>query len=74
MECNANLRPVHSSERAAHFMKQEIFRSIEKQEIIYVRFGDLTAVTIKNVVFWDIKTLFVLHRRHLTSPLQSPAS
>jgi hypothetical protein len=31
-------------------------------------------VTMKNVVFWDIKPHFVLHRRHNTSPLQSPAS
>jgi hypothetical protein len=31
------------------------------------------AVTMKNVVFWDIKTQFVLHREHITSPLQSPA-
>jgi hypothetical protein len=29
---------------------------------------------MKNVVFWDIKTQFVPHRRHITSPLQSPAS
>jgi hypothetical protein len=29
---------------------------------------------MKNVVFWDIKTQFVLHRRHITSLLQSPAS
>jgi hypothetical protein len=29
---------------------------------------------MRNVVFWDIKTQFVLHRRHVTSPLQSPAS
>jgi hypothetical protein len=28
---------------------------------------------MKNAVFWDIKTQFVLHRRHITSPLQSPA-
>jgi hypothetical protein len=28
---------------------------------------------MKNVVFWDIKPQFVLHRRHITSPLQSPA-
>jgi hypothetical protein len=28
---------------------------------------------MKNVVFWDIKTHFVPHRRHITSPLQSPA-
>jgi hypothetical protein len=32
-----------------------------------------TAVTMKNV-FWDITTQFVLHRRHITSLLQSPAS
>jgi hypothetical protein len=29
---------------------------------------------MKNAVFWDIKTQFVLHRRHITSPLQSTAS
>jgi hypothetical protein len=29
---------------------------------------------MKNVVFWVIKSQFVLHRRHITSPLQSPAS
>jgi hypothetical protein len=28
---------------------------------------------MKNAVFWDIKTKFVLHRRHITSPLQIPA-
>jgi hypothetical protein len=28
---------------------------------------------MKSEVFWDIKTQFVLHRRHITSPLQSPA-
>jgi hypothetical protein len=33
-----------------------------------------TAVTMKNVVLWDIETQFVLHRRHITSPLQSSAS
>jgi hypothetical protein len=30
------------------------------------------AVTMKNAVFWDIKTQFIPHRRHITSPLQSP--
>jgi hypothetical protein len=38
-----------------------------------VRFEVLTAVTVKNVVFWDITTQFVLHKRHITSPLQSTA-
>jgi hypothetical protein len=28
---------------------------------------------MKNVV-WDIKTQFVLHRRHITSPLYCPAN
>jgi hypothetical protein len=39
----------------------------------FVRFEVLTAVTMKHVVFWDIKPQFVLHRRHFTSLLQSPA-
>jgi hypothetical protein len=40
----------------------------------HVRFEVFTAVTLKNAVFWDIKIQFVLHRRHITSLLQSPAS
>jgi hypothetical protein len=28
---------------------------------------------MRNAVFWDIKTQFVHHRRHITSPLQSSA-
>jgi hypothetical protein len=28
---------------------------------------------MKNAVTWDIKPQFVLHKRHNTSPLQSPA-
>jgi hypothetical protein len=27
-----------------------------------------TVVTLKNAVFWDIKTQFVPHRNHITSP------
>jgi hypothetical protein len=30
-----------------------------------VRFEVFTAVTMKNVVLWDIKPQFVLHRRHI---------
>jgi hypothetical protein len=37
------------------------------------KIDDFTAVAMKNAVFWDIRTQFVLHRRHMTSPLQSPA-
>jgi hypothetical protein len=28
---------------------------------------------MKKAVFWDIQTQFIPHRRHITSPLQSPA-
>jgi hypothetical protein len=42
--------------------------------VFYGRFEAFTAVTMKNVVFWDIKTHFIPHRRHITSPLHSPAS
>jgi hypothetical protein len=38
-----------------------------------VRSEVFTAVTMKNVLFWDIKTQFVLHRRHIAYPLQVPA-
>jgi hypothetical protein len=31
-----------------------------------------TAVPMKNVAFWDINTQFVPHRKHITSPLESP--
>jgi hypothetical protein len=36
------------------------------------RFEVLSAVTMKNAVFWDIKTEFVLHSAHITSLLQNP--
>jgi hypothetical protein len=39
-----------------------------------VKFEVLKAVTKKNGVFWDIKTQLVLHRKHITSQLQIPAS
>jgi hypothetical protein len=43
------------------------------RKVNVVRFEVFTAVTMENVVFWDIKTQFVLHRRHITSPLHSTA-
>jgi hypothetical protein len=38
-----------------------------------VRLVVLAAVTMKNVVYWDIETQFAPHKRHVTSPLQNPA-
>jgi hypothetical protein len=43
------------------------------KQIFSVRFEVLTAVAMKNAVFWDIKTQFVPHRKQITSPLESPA-
>jgi hypothetical protein len=40
----------------------------------YVRFEVFTAGTMRNAVFWDIKSHFVPHGRHITSPLLIPAS
>jgi hypothetical protein len=39
-----------------------------------VTFEVSTAATMKNVIFWDNKTQFLPHKRHITSLLQSPAS
>jgi hypothetical protein len=39
-----------------------------------VKFEIFGPVTMKNVVFWYIKTQFVPHRRHIAFPLQIPAS
>jgi hypothetical protein len=39
----------------------------------FVRFEVSTTVTMKNAVFWDKKTEFVPHRKHITSLLRSTA-
>jgi hypothetical protein len=46
-------------------------RNTRLQNCNYVRDEVFTAVTMKNSFFLDIKTQFVPHRRHVTSPLQS---
>jgi hypothetical protein len=38
-----------------------------------VRIEVFTALTMKNVVFCDVRTKFLLHRRHITSTPQSLA-
>jgi hypothetical protein len=54
--------------------ERKISWSLSRHDKEGVRFEVFTAVTVKNAVFWDIKTQFVLHKRHITPPLQSPAS
>jgi hypothetical protein len=41
--------------------------------LCYVRFEVFTAVNMKNAVFWNIRTQFIPHSRHITSPLESSA-
>jgi hypothetical protein len=38
------------------------------KDVLHVRLEVFTAVTMKNGVYWDIKTLFLPHRRHITFP------
>jgi hypothetical protein len=66
--------PVARSSVKRDHMKAETIFMPDNKWLLSIRFEVFTAVTMKNVVFWDIKTQFVLHRRHITSPLQSPAS
>jgi hypothetical protein len=53
---------------------REELGNMHKAKQVRARFEVFTAVTMKNVVFWDIKHQFVPQRRHITSSLQSPAS
>jgi hypothetical protein len=65
----ADCRGVDDEDEAAKGHKMKI-KEIKIQPL---RFEVIMAVTMKNVVFWDIKTQFLPHRRHITSPLLSPA-
>jgi hypothetical protein len=44
-----------------------------RTEVRHVGFEVFTAVTMKEVVFWDIKTQFIPHRKYFASLLQNPA-
>jgi hypothetical protein len=48
-------------------------RAVKSIHLHCIRFEVFTAETMKDVAFWDIKPWFVLHRRHITSPLQTTA-
>jgi hypothetical protein len=64
-----------SKQIANQFLNYNIFMIFEIIHVhINLTFEVFTAVTMKNVVFWDIKSQFVLHRRHITSPLERSAS
>jgi hypothetical protein len=65
--------PVQSGIYSKYGVVEDHCHVQNEQHTDDVRFEVFTAVTMKNVVFRDIKTQFVLHRRHVTSPLQSAA-
>jgi hypothetical protein len=39
-----------------------------------LKFEVLTAMTMKNATFWDVKTQFILHKKLVKFLLQNPAS
>jgi hypothetical protein len=43
-------------------------------EVLLLHSRCKTNLAQKNVIFWDIETQLIPRRRHITSPLQSPAS
>jgi hypothetical protein len=49
---------------AADERHSEIVKNLKEIRVIFEAF---TVVTVKNAVFWDIKTQFVLHRKHYFS-------
>jgi hypothetical protein len=58
------------SEELSTSILQVIYCCLIFRFSLYIRFEVFTAVTMKNAAFWDIKTQFVPHRRHITSPLR----
>jgi hypothetical protein len=60
--------PVRTSQET-HYVSTS-----ERSQLMLCKIESFTAVTMKNVVFLDIKPQFIPHRRHITSPLQNPAS
>jgi hypothetical protein len=58
---------------SSYFTGTHYFSTTESSRLMLLRFAVFTAVTMKNAFFWDIKPRIVLHRRHITSPVQSPA-
>jgi hypothetical protein len=66
--CSGHNATDHLRENLTAAIPVRLMNTLQK-----VGFENLTAVTIKNAVSWDIKTQFVPHKKHITSPQQSPA-
>jgi hypothetical protein len=50
-------------ETSSYYLIGDTLRLRYRAKLCYVRFEVFTAVTMKNAVFWDIKTQFVPHRK-----------
>jgi hypothetical protein len=50
------------------------FQFLMVNKHIYIRFEVFKEVIMKSAVFWGIEARFMRHRRHITTPLQSPAT
>jgi hypothetical protein len=72
-QCLCGYRALSQCPNIEPFLLPEHFYSYPRKRSFIVTFKVFTAVTMENVVFWYIKTQFVPHRGHITSPLHSPA-
>jgi hypothetical protein len=60
-------KPVHTSQET-HYVSATASSRLMLCKILAFHGGDY-----EEDVFWDIETQFVPYRKHITSPLQSPA-
>jgi hypothetical protein len=42
-----------------------------RSDVSEERIASMIRVTVKNVFFWDIRNLFIPHRKHRTQPVNS---
>jgi hypothetical protein len=76
--CGWNMRPSNSLpvNRAHNFIVSLMRRCEDSISTVmckpfHVRFEVFTAVTMENAVFWDIKTHFIPHMKHIVSAIES---
>jgi hypothetical protein len=55
-----------------HSLYEKHYFSATEPSRLMLWFEVLTAVTMKNAVFWDIKTEFIPYMKNITSLLQGP--
>jgi hypothetical protein len=72
--CTAlHLSYVTSSSPFQGQIKKEFLFQLYGYEAWSLKLKEEHIPRVKNAVFWDIKTQFIPHRKHITSQLQDPA-